>query len=74
MSDIDIYSSGIVFCSICVPEDLTQLAIEEGVNNQLPLHGDLRWKVSKAPCFRGGELNPCKCPHTSGRLHYLMEC
>jgi hypothetical protein len=66
----DIYSIGIVHCSVCVPEDATPEDVTYFVN-ATPPHS---WEISKEPFFAGGAPNPCPCNSGPGRLHYLMVC
>lgn len=72
MKDFEIYSNGIVFCSVCsslTPEDTIKRV---NIENPTGLNAD--WKLS-ARNFDSGESNPCPCnisPDT--HKHYLFEC
>lgn len=72
---IDIYSIGIVTCSVCVPKDATVEQIEKQVNKELPTGINSAWKVSKDTTFKEKErTNPCQCDQDENRLHYLLNC
>ena len=74
MSELEVYSTGIVHCSICTNIESVE-EIERIVNLKNPTGISSYWRVSKNKNFRGGEPNPCPCdqkPDT--HKHYLMEC
>ena len=71
---LEVYSHGVVHCSICTNIDSISL-IENLVNAKNPTGIRSRWKVSKQIAFDSGQPNPCPCdqkPET--HKHYLMEC
>lgn len=74
MSDVVIYSEGIVACSVCAPAVLTVEQVEDAVNAQSPTGIMSQWTHSADPTFRTGQPNPCPCESDPFRTHYLMEC
>jgi hypothetical protein len=68
---VNIYSNGVVHCSVCAPADMSREEVERAVNAQNPTGLDTGWKVSDEP-FRTGEANP----HLAGDCgqHWLMVC
>lgn len=73
-SDVFVYASGIVFCSVCAPENMSRSEVERLVNMQNP-SGVTPWKISEER-FATGEENPHKCEKydQEKRLHYLLNC
>lgn len=71
--DIDIYSKGIVVCSVCVFSNLDRGKIEQLVNLENPTGIASHWTISKEN-FRTGEKNPHPCESHQDRLHYLLNC
>lgn len=69
--EVNIYSWGLVFASVCAPRDMTQEEVEDAVNRQHPTGLDHGWKVADEP-FRTGESNP----HDAGDCgrHWLLAC
>ena len=74
MNTIEIYSKGIITCSVCAPKRLSVKTVERVVNELEPTNISSKWKISKDKTFRTGESNPCVCENDPNRLHYLMEC
>jgi len=74
MIKIEIYSRGILHCSVCVPADATEEQIEEAVNAENPTGLDHGWHISEAKTFATGVPNPNPCEARDGYLHYLMVC
>jgi hypothetical protein len=74
MDTIEIYASGILYCSVCAPKRLAVRTVERVVNELNPTLITTKWKVSKDKTFKTGETNPCICENYPDRLHYLMEC
>lgn len=72
MADFTIYSSGLVYCSVC-----SSLTLEETtarLNTEQPTGIASPWALADEP-FKGGEPNPCPCnsnPET--HKHYLFVC
>ena len=69
---LEIYSIGVVCCSIC-----TDLPIDdavEQVNEAMPPGVESRWAISEDETFASGHPNPFNCPDHSGRVHYLLNC
>lgn len=73
MKKINIYSNGIVHCSVCVDSSLIVPEIEELVNQENMTGINSKWKVSKEN-FKDGSPNPNKCEDDKNRKHYLMVC
>ncbi len=70
---LNIYSVGIVHCSVCVPADWSKEAVENAVNNRMP-SGVSPWKISDED-FYTGEKNgyQCECDGKPTR-HWLLMC
>ena len=72
LKDFDIYSLGIISCSVC-----SNLSLEETtqrLNKENPSGINSKWSLSSEK-FRSGEDNPCACnlsPET--HKHYLFNC
>jgi hypothetical protein len=68
--DFEIYSTGIVYCSVC-----SSLGLEETlsrVNLEDPTRAG--WELAPEP-FRTGEPNPHPCEnHPTTHKHYLFQC
>ncbi len=72
---IQIYSVGLVHCSVCVPASMSPDEIEVFVNTEMPTGIGSPWKVSKDAAFADGTPNPCDCKDEPGvKKHYLMTC
>lgn len=74
LEDCNIYSNGLVYCSVCVPKDWTHKQIERAVNALNSTGIESEWKISSDPTFYTGGPNPKQCEQDSERIHYLMEC
>lgn len=72
-NEMEIYSNGIVHCSICVPKEKTIKEIESFVNWTNSTGIDSHWRVSK-DSFADGSENPKVCNTSEDKLHYLMVC
>lgn len=72
--DIEIYSRGMVHCSVCVPDDATNEQIEEATNAINPTGLDHGWRVDEAKTFASGLPNPNPCEARDGHKHVLMVC
>lgn len=72
MDKIQIYSNGIIHCSVCAPKDMDRAIMTTYTNFKNPTGGS-PWVISDEK-FRTGEDNPCQCNDDGGRLHYLMVC
>ena len=70
---LNIYSVGIVHCSVCVPADWSKEAVENAVNNRMP-SGVSPWKISDED-FSTGEKNgyQCECDGKPTR-HWFLVC
>lgn len=74
-TDVFVYSSGLVHCSACAPDDMPRIKVEELVNLHNP-SGVTPWRISEDKEFAGGGEMPGKCDKypTESRLHYLLSC
>jgi len=70
---IEIYSSGICHCSVCVPKDMDKETIEQKVNSENMTGIQSQWEISEEN-FASGASNPCPCEDNGTRQHYLMVC
>lgn len=72
MKDFEVYSNGLIHCSVC-----SSLSLEETVrrtNLENPTGTSSKWELHNEK-FRTGQPNPCPCndnPET--HKHYLMVC
>lgn len=71
--EIEIYSYGLVSCSVCVPAGMDRELIERQVNKALPTGISTNWRISNEG-FNTGEPNPAQCNDDSTKLHYLLNC
>jgi hypothetical protein len=73
MSDLEVYSNGIVHCSVCTTIKGRRELVRR-VNAVNPTGTRHKWAISKDKTFRTGQPNPCQCDNDPARQHYLMEC
>jgi hypothetical protein len=69
---VNVYSNGIVHCSVCAPKDMEREEVER-LTNLANLSGTTHgWRVSDDLTFASGEPNP----HDAGDCgrHWLMVC
>lgn len=74
MSDIQVYSSGLCYCSVCAPKEMEAAEVAEATNGANPTGLDHGWSVSSDPTFRSGQSNPCACEQDNSRRHWLLNC
>lgn len=74
MRDIDIYSSGLCHCSVCVPEEMPMDEAIAMVNQRNPTGINSQWQLSEDKEFADGDPNPKVCEADPTRRHYLMVC
>lgn len=74
MADIEMYSRGLCYCSVCAAADVPIEDIEAYVNLELPTGIKSLWKLSDDPTFANGQPNPSPCERGRGRKHYLLSC
>lgn len=74
MTQVQIYSDGLVYCSVCAPKDMPIEEVTTEVNRQQPTGIASQWRLSEDKTFRGGEPNPCPCEADDTRIHYLFDC
>lgn len=72
MEKIQIYSNGLIYCSVCAPSDFSREEVERQVNLENP-SGVTPWRIDKEN-FSDGKTNPSPCEKDKGRTHYLMSC
>lgn len=72
---VDVYSMGIVHCSICVPKRVPIGTAIELVNAEYPTGINSVWHLSADKTFACGKPNPCPCSDSpESRTHYLLVC
>ena len=71
---IDIYSSGICYCSVCAPVGMPIGEVEELTNSQSPAGISPPWSLDGAEIFKTGEPNPHPCEEIDDCQHWLMSC
>ncbi len=72
---IEIYSHGIVHCSVCTDAADAELDdLTKAVNNMNLTGIESPWELSTDPTFHSGHANPCACPDHVGHRHFLMVC
>lgn len=74
VDSIQVYSKGIVACSVCVPKDMGTNMIEKLVNMENPTGIESNWELSEDKTFKSGHSHPCECIDDKNRLHYLLHC
>lgn len=74
MSEVMIYSDGLVYCSVCAPKDMPIEEVTTEVNRQQPTGIASQWHLSEDKTFRDGLPNPTPCEVESSRIHYLFNC
>lgn len=75
-ADIQVYSNGLCYCSVCVPKDMPRkiIATLANVVNPTGLEKS-KWTISRKKTFRDKvNPNPCVCNQSKDRLHYLLVC
>ena len=72
MRELEIYSEGLCYCSVCTI--LPKEKVAEAVNSEMPTGISSSWKVSEDKTFLDGEPNGRSCERDSERKHYLLEC
>lgn len=73
LEEIDVYASGVCYCSVCVDREAAILEIAEILNREHPTGITSDWELANES-FAGGEPNPCTCPEDDGKRHYLFRC
>ena len=75
-SKLDIYSRGIVACSVCAPKGMPAEQVVAEVNKQYPskMIGS-PWRMSGDSRFQDGSPMPWEDPPgCKGTTHWLLEC
>lgn len=71
---IDIYSLGLVYCSVCAAPEMGAEEVERAVNAKEPTGVGSDWTVADES-FRTGEANPHLRECGQGeRRHWLLSC
>ena len=73
MKTIEIYSNGIVHCSVCAPKGMKRSVLKREVNIQNPVGTSGQWEISKEN-FADGSKNPNQCEDRDDHQHYLFVC
>lgn len=73
MNEVDIYSVGICYMSLCAPNGMTPQEIERQANEKHPSGVTHPWTIANED-FKDGAKNPHLCEQDKGRLHYLLMC
>ena len=74
MDEVEVYSYGLFYASVCAPRHLSGVGVASNVNLQMPSGTTRGWMVADDD-FDGGEKNPCPCsdkPET--HVHWLLDC
>jgi len=74
MEDIEVYSIGIVYLSVCAKNTKSIEEITEFVNDNHPTGIESNWVKSEDTHFKGGQTNPCTCERDDTRQHFLFNC
>lgn len=78
MSRVDIYSNGIVHCSVCALKTMPIEEVVAEVNRINPTGISGAWQKSEDTHFaskgKDALTNPCQCEDDETRQHWLMEC
>lgn len=73
--ELDIYSSALVYCSVCADKNMLPAEIEERVNSENPTGIESRWHISENKTFTDGNKNPTPCnKYPDTKIHYLLNC
>lgn len=68
-----IYSTGLVYCSVCALKTVATDEIEKIVERGNPTGIESKWKIAKES-FADGVANPSPCLDDDKRMHYLLVC
>lgn len=75
MSEVVIYSLGIVAASVCAPSDMDRDEIERQVNLESPTGIESSWAISDDETFADGTANGSPCEQKPDvRRHWLLKC
>lgn len=75
MSDVVVYSVGVVHASACYPAGMDLEDLTAAVNRIAGPTGVGPWTPSDADTFASGQTNPCPCDRDpDDRLHRLFNC
>lgn len=73
LKPINIYSSGLVYCSVCAPAEMTADELTQAVNLKNPTGLEHGWQIASEP-FKDCSENPHTCEQDSSRKHWLLSC
>lgn len=74
--DVEIYSMGMLCCSVCAPADMGREEVERRVNEQSPSGTSNGWRISEDKFFSDGETENggvVNCSRGETR-HWLLDC
>jgi hypothetical protein len=72
MNEIDIYSNGICYCSVCSNiNDINELTKLVNIKNPTGILS--KWKLANE-YFKEGQKNPHICNKDNTKKHYLFAC
>jgi len=74
MKEVEIYSRGIVSCSVCAINELSVEQVTQQVNIDSPTGIQSNWELAEDTHFKEGKTNPCECENDPNRKHYLFHC
>ena len=74
--DVEIYSMGMLCCSVCAPAEMPREEVEKSVNEQSPAGTEHGWRISEDKTFsdgttENGGIVDCHRGHTR---HWLLDC
>lgn len=74
--DVEIYSMGLLCCSVCAPAEMPREEVEKHVNEQSPAGTTHGWRISEDEAFSDGTTeNGGIVDCYRGRTrHWLLEC
>lgn len=72
--DVEVYSSGLLCCSVCAPEGMSPEDVLKRVNEIHPCGTENGWTISEDKTFKGGEENGgiFEC-HRGTTRHWLLD-
>lgn len=71
--NVEIYSVGLCYASVCAPADMSAEVVAHAVNQQHPTGIGSQWQVADEP-FGNGAPNPSPCNDNPERQHWLLAC
>ncbi len=71
---VQVIGWGLVYLTVCAPEDTDTAVLEAEANRQYPTGISSPWAISDDEKFSGGQPNPCSCDRVEGRRHSKLSC